>query len=348
MTTEAKETNLAVTITTADDKARYDECAKKLLSFDVIIAWILKSCMDEFSQYSVKYIMENCLKEKPEISKRAVHQDHPNKEEKLDGNRQVEKLNSESIAIKEQTVYFDIRFKAYVPDKEEPIQIIINLEIQLNDTPGYPLVKRGFYYCARMISEQYGTIFTNEQYEKLCKVQSIWICPAPAKKRKNGIFKYRTIEQEIYGNSSTEKKDYDLMEVVIVNLGDVEEKSDLDIINLLNVLFATSISPEKKKDILQNDFNIAMSEEIEKEVQSMCNLSDGLVEMGRQEGRQLGRQEGRQLGRQEGRQEGLQQGEDNLAELIKKLFELGRGEETQRIAEDKEYRRLLMKELGIL
>jgi hypothetical protein len=53
------------------------------------------------------------------------------------------------------------------------------------------------------------------------------------------------------------------------------------------------------------------------------------------------------LGRQEGRQEGLQQGEDNLAELIKKLFELGRGEETQRIAEDKEYRRLLMKELGI-
>jgi hypothetical protein len=179
-----------------------------------------------------------------------------------------------------------------------------------------------------MISEQYGTIFTNEQYEKLCKVQSIWICPAPAKKRKNGIFKYRTIEQEIYGNSSTEKKDYDLMEVVIVNLGDVEEKSDLDIINLLNVLFATSISPEKKKDILQNDFNIAMSEEIEKEVQSMCNLSDGLVEIGRQEG--------------------LQQGEDNLAELIKKLFELGRGEEMQRIAEDKEYRRLLMKELGIL
>jgi hypothetical protein len=55
----------------------------------------------------------------------------------------------------EQTIYYDIRFKAYVPGKDEPIMLIINLEIQLDDTPGYPLVKRGFYYCARMISEQY-------------------------------------------------------------------------------------------------------------------------------------------------------------------------------------------------
>lgn len=80
-----------------------------------------------------------------------------------------------------KTVYYDIRFKAYIPNTEEPVQLIINLEIQLNDTPGYPLVTRGFYYCARMISEQYGTIFTGEHYEKLQKVYSIWICPDPAK-----------------------------------------------------------------------------------------------------------------------------------------------------------------------
>ena len=36
-----------------------------------------------------------------------------------------------------------------------------------------------------MISEQYGTIFTNEHYEEIQKVYSIWICPDPAKKRKN-------------------------------------------------------------------------------------------------------------------------------------------------------------------
>ena len=36
--------------------------------------------------------------------------------------------------------------------------------------------------------------FVDEHYEKVEKVYSIWICPDPAKKRKNGIFKYHTIE----------------------------------------------------------------------------------------------------------------------------------------------------------
>jgi hypothetical protein len=39
---------------------------KKLLSYDVIVAWILKSCTKEFSQYRVQFIMDNCLKEKRE------------------------------------------------------------------------------------------------------------------------------------------------------------------------------------------------------------------------------------------------------------------------------------------
>jgi hypothetical protein len=91
---------------------------------------------------------------------------------------------------------------------------------------------------------------------------------------------------------------------------------------------ATSISSEEKKNILQNDFNIAMTEEIEKEVNGMCNLSDGLVESGRQEG--------------------IQQGEDNLAKLFEKLFELGRTDDAKRVSKDKEYRKLLMKELKIV
>jgi hypothetical protein len=187
-----------------------------------------------------------------------------------------------------------------------------------------------------MISEQYGTVFTKEQYQDIRKVQSIWICPAPAKKRKNGIFKYRTIEQEIYGTSFTQKKDYDLMEVVILNLGDPEEETDLEILNLLNVLFSPTLSPQKKKDILSNDFNIAMTQEFESEVTSMCNLSDGVFELGRQEGRQ----EGERLGRQEG--------EELLARLFEKLFALNRTEDAKRVSKDKEYRQLLMKELKII
>ena len=40
---------------------------------------------------------------------------------------------------------------------------------------------------------------------------------------------------------------YDLMEVVIVNLGDADKESDLEILDLLNTLFSLSTSSETKK-----------------------------------------------------------------------------------------------------
>ena len=288
MTSIIRQTNLAQMIDLAADRARYDECAKKLLTYKAVIAWILKSCTKEFSQYSVNFICDNCLKENIEISSRAVHQDHPDRSKLLDGNEQIDCLNSEANAIKDQTVYYDIRFKAYIPNTEEPVQLIINLEIQLNDTPGYPLVTRGFYYCARMISEQYGTVFTDEHYEKIQKAYSIWICPDPAKKRKNGIFKYHTIENTILGKSYTDPQSYDLMEVVIVNLGDADKESELEILDLLNVLFSTSATPEEKKKRLHEDFDIAMTEEFESEVRDMCNLSRALVDQGIEQGMKQG------------------------------------------------------------
>ena len=43
------QTDLAQTINVAGNRAKYDECEKKLLSYKAIIAWILKSCTKEFS-----------------------------------------------------------------------------------------------------------------------------------------------------------------------------------------------------------------------------------------------------------------------------------------------------------
>lgn len=129
--------------------------------------------------------------------------------------------------------------------------------------------------------------------------------------------------------NSTQQKSYDLMDVVILNLGDADQKSDQEILNLLNVLFSADIPPEEKKERLSNNFHIAMTEELESEVRFMCNLSHALVEQGVQQGIQ----------------QGVQQGEDMLARLIQKLFSLGRAEDVRRVAEDQEYRNTLMKEL---
>ncbi|MFQ9305514.1 MAG: hypothetical protein ACLR26_07955 [Blautia wexlerae] len=88
MTSIIHQTDLAQTIDLAAERARYDECAKKLLTYKAVVAWILKSCTKEFSQYSVKFICENCLKGNIEVSSRAVHQDQPDHTGTLDGNEE--------------------------------------------------------------------------------------------------------------------------------------------------------------------------------------------------------------------------------------------------------------------
>lgn len=80
-----RQTDMAQMIELAADRARYDECAKKLLTYKAVIAWILKSCTKEFSRYSVKFICENCLKENAEVSKRTVHQDQLDAGDRLNG-----------------------------------------------------------------------------------------------------------------------------------------------------------------------------------------------------------------------------------------------------------------------
>ena len=67
----------------------------------------------------------------------------------------------------------------------------------------------------------------------------------------------------------------------------------------MNTLFSQEITPDEKKEILKNKFNIATTAELESEVQNMCNLSSAIENKGKEIGRQEGRQEGLQEGRQE-------------------------------------------------
>lgn len=283
-----RQTALAEAIDTVADKAKYDRCAKKLLSFKAIDAWILKTCVKEFSLFSVDYISEHCMSGEVEISEHAVHQDELNRGQRINSDEQVTKMNSESSSINEGTVYYDVRFNAIAPENGESITLIINLEIQTDDKPGYELVTRGTYYCARMISKQHGTVFTGDHYEKIQKVYSIWICPSTPDCRKNGMFRYHTIEDPVFGDAYVKKENYDLMEVVILNLGEPDNEADCGILNLLNTLFSPTVLPDEKKRVLSEKYNIAMTAELESEVQRMCNLGTAIENKARDEGIDIG------------------------------------------------------------
>ncbi len=268
-----KQTLIAELIDSADLDAKYDAQAKRLVSMTVILAWILKSCVDEFKEYDIDYIMTNCFVGAPEISQKAVHMDMPDAPTK---NQYVPTMNSESSSIKENTVRFDIRFKARVPKSGEIIELIVNVEIQVDASSIRRVIRRGLYYCDRMVSEQFGRDFFDEEYENIKKVVSIWICPSVAKYKQDSIIEIKHQVNTVYGNYYVDENDADIERVIILNLDSEDEQSELKIIRLLSVLLSGDNSPEDKKSVLESEFGIAMTEEKEKELDVMCNLSQAV------------------------------------------------------------------------
>ena len=210
----------------------------------------------------------------------------------------VQGMGNEDISQNEGTVYYDVRFNAIAPSTEEHgnIRLIINAEAQNRFKPKYPLTKRAVYYGSRLISAQNGTVFTKSDYQKLCKVYSIWICVNPAKKFRNTIMRYSLKPETIIGNAVEAPENYDLINIVMVCLGKMEEWNDNNLIKFLGVLLQNELSAREKKDILERDFNIPMTETFESEVDDMCNLSQGVAEEAMQKGIEKGRQEGIQKG----------------------------------------------------
>lgn len=283
------ENTLANHISAASDKASYDASCKRLLANKMILAWIMQSCLDEYKDYDVKEIAEKYIEGSPEIAQVAVNPDE------VTGSEQIKGMQTEDSTINEGTITYDIRYFAVVPQTKEPIGLIINIEAQNDFYPGYPLIKRGIYYCGRMISSQYGTEFHAGHYADIKKVYSIWVCMSPPENRKNTINRYSVMEENLVGAVKEPVEHYDLLSVVMICLGDSDEENHSSgILKLLEVLLSSEREAADKKRILQEEFKIEMTKDLESEVSLMCNLSKGVEEKGILKGRQEGLLEGRQ------------------------------------------------------
>ena len=286
------ENTLARNLDFAADKASYDAACKRLLANKEILAWIMKSCIEEYRECSVKDIAEYYIEGEPQIAHTAVNSD----ERSANGSDTIRGMSTEDARLEEGTITYDIRFLAAVPGTGEPIRLIINVEAQNDFYPGYPIIKRGIYYCSRMISSQYGSEFTDGHYEKICKVYSIWICMNPPKRRKNTINRYSITEECMVGEEKEKKENYDLMTAVIICLGDSENEHYSGIIKLLDVLLSDEQDPQKKKHILEEDFSVKMTRDLEREVSLMCNLSKGIEDRGMEKGLEQGLEQGMEHG----------------------------------------------------
>ena len=278
-----RKTSLASGIEVTQYRADYDAACKRLLSEKIILAWIMKSCLAEYRDIDVKEIAEKYIEGTPFVSEVPVSPDET-------GPR-IRGLAQDQSSPTEGSAYFDIYFGAIVPFTRELLQMIVNVEAQADYYPGYPLHKRGFFYCGRMISAQDGTVFVNSHYEKLRKVCSIWVCTRPPRHMENTITTYQITEHNLVGDVHAKPEYYDLLSVVMICLGNTETGNE-GLLKLLNVLLSSKATPEEKKQILQDEFQIPMTQTLDREVSDMCNLSQAVWEEGREEGEVKGIEKG--------------------------------------------------------
>ena len=296
MTTKMK-TEAAAMISCYDHKKKYDMYCKKLLSNKQILAYVMKGCIPEYADIPLEDIPSYIEMSSINTADYEYIDDH-----------QVEVTDE---AILGAQIKYDIQFEATIPMKQKEagkstpadkkVRMIINLESQAKDDPGYPLIKRALYYCSRLMSRQKHPKdgFQHSDYGRIRKVCSIWICIGHNNQKNDVINTYRiqeTCETKIWHAA---KEDYDLLTAVMVypkkegirkaqdipNAVEQQDENKQRLLELLKILFIKNLVIEDKKEQLQKTYGILMEKEIDKEVMDMCNFSDFIEQRGKEEGK---------------------------------------------------------------
>ena len=208
----------------------------------------------------------------PEVGTVPVNPDLTNAPKKIVGD------NVEYKTLTEGMTTFDIRFVAYAPTTGEPIKLIVNIEAQKKHNPGYSLIKRGIFHGCRLMSSQYGVEFEEPDFNGIKKVVSIWLCMTSPAKKDSGITEYSFSEKNLVGQINNEKQAYDLIQTVMVYIGSSAERIESEFLKMLHLLFRARMKAAEKQERLKEDFEIEIDHSMAKELNIMCNLSEGIAE----------------------------------------------------------------------
>ena len=303
----------------------YDQSAKRLLSEKPVMAYILKGTVPEFRDSSLSDIADKYIEGEVQVSAVPVSPDKTNTV-----GRKLKGLRNEDGSPTEGWITFDILFHAVAPETGERIQLIVNVEAQKTYSRKklkYILMKRGVYYAARLISAQKETEFSGKDYNGIKKVYTIWIC-MESPTEKSIINHYRLTEHQVYGKYREDRENYDLINIVMVYLAKGPVRNRM--LALLQLLFKeTKKSAAEKKKLLQSKYDIDVTSDMEEEMRTMCNLSEGIAEEAWADGMAQGMERGMAQGMERGMAQGMERGKAQEAErktlrfvinLLKKKF----------------------------
>ena len=284
------DTNISKVIDVASDSAKYDASIKEMLADKQILARILKYTLEEFADLEIEDIIKDMSV--PQVSSVRMEPGHTNTEK-------IQKTSEEDNVLGEGKIYYDIRFNAYIGT--EMIKFLINIEAQKSTNSsklGYHLDNRIIYYLGRMISAQKEVEFSKSSYDDLKAVRSIWICMYSAD-QEDSINRIRFTEETVFGKG-LDLPNIDKVQGIIIRLRKNEnvEKSKNKLIAMLEELLKKESVSEKKKKLCE-EYGITMSEETERRLNTMCNLSEVVLERGIEEGIEQGIKQGIEQGQRQ-------------------------------------------------
>ncbi|WP_037352720.1 hypothetical protein [Selenomonas sp. FC4001] len=257
---------------------QYDLAAKRILSERAVAAYLLKGTVPEFKEASLADIADKYIEGEIKVSSVPVN---PGKTNAASKPQKIKGLRNEAGDPTEGWITFDVVFHAVAPKTGERIRLIINLEAQKTFSESklkYLLMKRAVFYASRLISSQKETEFSGSDYSGIKKVYTIWICmESPIEK--SVINHYRLTERQVFGKYKEPQENYDLLNIIMVYLGQGPVRNRM--LSMLQVIFQeTTKSAEEKSEILKKKFDIEVTSEMEEELRTMCNLSEGIYERG--------------------------------------------------------------------
>jgi hypothetical protein len=127
-----------------------------------------------------------------------------------------------------------------------------------------------------MVSSQKERDFVKANYDDIKRVVSIWIC---LNMRENSMSHYHLTKDILLGNQKWGGKE-DMISIVMLGLSNElpEHDEKYELHRLLGALLSESITQAEKLNIIGNEYNIPLEYKFRKELGSMCNLSQGIVE----------------------------------------------------------------------
>ena len=267
--------NTAITnrITAANDKAQYDEYAKRLIAQKIILAHILAKTVDEFRDMKPEDIVAH-IEGDPKVGIVPVDPGMTNINYNASSGDQLIGLNTENSESNEGMIRFDIIF--YVRMKDGLAQVIINIEIQKDEPTQYFLLNRAIFYVSRMVSSQKGRDFVHQNYNDMKRVFSIWLC---LNMDSHSMCHIHLTRDDLI-NHHNWKGNLDLLNIIFLGIGEdlPPQEEQYQLHRLIAALLSNQLPAAEKLKIIHNEYHIPLSQPLTEGVNMMCNLGEGIEE----------------------------------------------------------------------